>query len=253
MTTATTFNRFVMWNTRICNNLTPEIEKRTHPYPQFDIQVADHINSHPGITLLDIGAGRHSDYSDRVMADPTRHVVGMDISASELEMNDFLDERIAADACAPMPALEGKVDLLVSKATMEHLPDNAAFLRNAAKILKPDGTMILVFTNRYAPFAFINRMLPAKASGWLLAKLAPTWAGQVGFEAHYDRTHYTAFRKMLAEAGFKNVRIQVGYFSSAYFRFFIPLYLVSLAFDSLRHWLQIENIGSYYLVTAKLN
>ena len=244
-----TFDRFVRWNISVSDRLSPTIEQETHPYPKFDRVVADFINGHDNLTVVDIGAGRHCDYSNRVIHRPVR-MVGVDISASELALNDFLDERIAADACAPIPALEGKVDILVSKATMEHLPDNEAFLRNARRLLKPGGTMVLLFTNRYAPFALINRLLPARLSTFLLAKLAPVWAGQVGFKTHYDRTNYSAFDRMLKDVGFSNAEFQVGYFSSAYFRFFVPAYLISLGFDRLRHALKIKNLGSYYLVIA---
>lgn len=250
MASSMTFDRFVRWNIAVSDRLTPTVEQVTHPYPKFDRVVADLINGGENLTVIDIGAGRHCDYSNRVTRRPA-WMVGIDISAGELALNDFLDERIAADACAPMPALDGKADLLVSKATMEHLPDNAAFLRNARRMLKPGGTMVLLFTNRYAPFAFINRLLPEKLSALLLAKLAPVWKGQVGFKTHYDRTNYSAFRRLLTQAGFTDADFQVGYFSSAYFRFFVPIYLLSLGFDRMRYALKIKDLGSYYLVVAK--
>ena len=249
-TNMSTFESLVRWNMHICDRLTPAVEYRTHPYPQFDQYVADFLNSHDGVTLVDIGAGRHCDYSNRLVRRP-RRVVGIDISGDELALNPFLDERIEADACAPIPHLSGQADILVSKATQEHLRDNAAFLHNAAKILGPGGTLVLVFTNRYAPFAFINRLLPEKVSAFLLDKLAPTWRGQVGFKTFYDRTNYSAFRQLLVQAGYTDIHIQTGYFSSAYFRFFVPLYLISIGFDLLRYTLRIKDIGSYYLVTAR--
>lgn len=249
-TNMSAFESLVRWNMRICDRLTPSVEYRTHPYPQFDQFVANFLNSHEGITLVDIGAGRHCDYSDRVVKRP-RRVVGVDISGDELARNPFLDEQIEADACTPLPHLDGEADLLVSKATQEHLRDNAAFLENAARILKPGGMLVLVFTNRYAPFAFINRLLPEKVSSFLLDKPAPTWRGQVGFKTFYDRTNYSAFRQLLVQAGYRDINIKTGYFSSAYFRFFVPLYLLSLGFDLIRHTLRIKDFGSYYLVTAR--
>ncbi len=251
MPSATGFESFVRWNMGLSDRITPPVEQRTHPYPQFDQLVAACLNRPAGTgTLVDIGAGRHCDYASLVMKRPHR-VVGIDIAGSELALNPFLDERIEADACTRLPHLDRQADLLVSKATLEHLPDNAAFLRNAATVLKPGGTMILLFTNRYAPFALINRLLPEKISAFLLDKLAPSWRGQVGFKTFYDRTNYSAFRQLLINANFRDFQISTGYFSSAYFRFFVPVYLVSLAFDYMRYLLQIENLGSYYLVTAR--
>ena len=245
------FTRFVRWNIRLSDHLSPPVEERTHPYPHFDQLVADLLNSRDNLTIVDIGAGRCCDYAKRVTPGRPRRMIGVDVSSGELALNGFLDERIVADACAPLPDLAGQADLLVSKATMEHLPDNAAFLRNAALILKPGGTIILVFANRYAPFALLNRVLPHRLSTFLLAKLAPVWAGQVGFEAHYDRTNASSFRRLLVDAGYVDIRVQTGYFSSAYFRFFVPLYLLSVGLDSLRHLLRIENLGYYYLIVAR--
>src|SRR5438876_3483117 len=187
MATQGIFERFVRWNIRMSDRLTPPVEVRTHPYRHFNQLVADFVGTRDQVTLVDIGAGRACDCAAHVDRSRTRRLIGVDVSADELALNGFLDERIVADACLPLPELEGHADLLVSRATIEHLPDNAAFLRNAARILKPGGTIMLVFANRYAPFALLNRMLPHRVSELLLAKLAPFWAGQVGFEAHYDR------------------------------------------------------------------
>ena len=124
MSRMSTSESFVRWNMQVSDRLTPAVEHRTHPYPRFDQLVADYLNSHDNVTLVDIGAGRHCDYSERVVKRP-QWVVGVDIAADELALNPFLDQKIAASACDPLPILEGKADLLVSKATLEHLPDNS--------------------------------------------------------------------------------------------------------------------------------
>lgn len=248
---AFSFDRFVRWNIRQSARLTPAVEERTHPYPRFDALVADILNRESGMTVVDVGAGRHCDYATLVPRGHGNRMIGVDVSERELAHNEFLDDRVVADACALPQDLDGAADLLVSKATMEHLPDNAAFLSSARRVLKPGGVMILVFTSRNAPFALINRALPERVSGMLLARLAPVWAGQVGFKTHYDRTNASAFRAMLKDMGFETLRFDTGYFSSAYFRFLVPAYLLALGYDLLRHGLKIEALGSYHLVVAR--
>ena len=60
------FERFVRWNIRMCGRLSPPVEERTHPYPQFDQLIADFVAGRDGLTLVDIGAGRRCDYAARV-------------------------------------------------------------------------------------------------------------------------------------------------------------------------------------------
>jgi hypothetical protein len=55
---------------------------------------------------------------------------------------------------------------------------------------------------------------------------------------------------MLADNGFDLEHYHPSFFSSSYFAFFVPLYVVSLAFDLLRFILSIKNLSSFHLFVA---
>jgi hypothetical protein len=70
---------------------------------------------------------------------------------------------------------------------------------------------------------------------------------ELGFPAFYDRTHYSAFHKLVLKSGFEEAYYLPGYYSSTYFEFLTPLYLLSYIFDAVRYALGIKALASYGL------
>jgi SAM-dependent methyltransferase len=63
-----------------------------------------------------------------------------------LRHNHQLDHKIVADAAARgFPFRDGSTDLVVSRAVVEHIRDNAAFFRNCARVLRRGGSWSMPF------------------------------------------------------------------------------------------------------------
>jgi hypothetical protein len=75
--------------------------------------------------------------------------------------------------------------------------------------------------------------------------------GVLGFEAHYDRTHFSAFRSMAKNAGFEITYYSPGYYSSNYAEFFVPLWVVSYIYDVVRFAIGVKDLASYNLFLLK--
>ncbi len=56
-------------------------------------------------------------------------------------------EGVQADACAPLPFRDASFDCLVSLEGIEHFENQAGFVRECARVLKPGGTMVLTTPN----------------------------------------------------------------------------------------------------------
>src|SRR3954454_18539775 len=94
-------------------------------------------------------------------------------------------------------------------------------------------------------------MLPQWASKSLIGVAMRDDADVLGFTAHYDRTHYSAYAAMVKKAGFKIIYYSPGFYSSSYAEFFFPLWLCSYIYDIVRFALGIKNLASYNLFLLK--
>ena len=217
----------------------------------FDDVVSDLINRQGCKTILDIGAGRESQYVPLIRDRAEKYLIGMDVDGGEISRNKALDRAIVADACAPFDLPPASVDLALAKSVVEHLPDVQQFLRNVHQVLAPQGRLVVFFPGRNAPFAIINRILPESVKDRLLNALVPGHDGIVGFKTYYDNTVYSAFSAALQSTGFVKEDERVSYFSSSYFAFFLPVYAMSLLVDLSRSALGIKELASYYVFVAR--
>ncbi len=246
--------RFIAANRRVSmaiEALLPAAFKR-HLHTVYKYEVAALINRRPGQLALDIGGGKDCPFVPFI-ADPQGHlIVALDCAEEELRRNRSVEARIVADAATEgWPIRGGAVDIVVSRSVMEHLHDNAAFLGNCARALRPGGVMVHTFPCKFAPFALINQLLPNRASRRLIAWFQPQWQDDCGFLAFYDRLYFSSLRDMLASHGFVNAKFTFRYYQSIYFDFFFPLYLAMLLYDLVAAGLGIRNLACAILVTAE--
>jgi SAM-dependent methyltransferase len=237
---------FVLWNRRLSKRLTRRRPDRVIVYNQYSYEVYRILVEDEARHVLDVGAGRNWFFPAAIKPRLGLTLVGVDIDGGELAHNPDLDRALTLDACTSLGVEDGSVDLVTARAGVEHFPDNAAFLRNCARALKPGGKVVLAFAGRNAPFAVANRLLPEKLSILLLDRLIPDKTEKLGFKAHYDRCTYSGFLGLADAAGLRHARSAVDYSSSDYFAFFVPLFLLSKTFDFIRRSLGFKNLASYY-------
>jgi SAM-dependent methyltransferase len=92
----------------------------------------------PG-TLLDVPAGYGP--MGTAAADAGHRVVGLDLFPPK----GF--EGVQADACGTFPFAEGSFDYVLSMEGIEHFENQAGFVRECARVLKPGGTFLLTTPN----------------------------------------------------------------------------------------------------------
>jgi SAM-dependent methyltransferase len=240
---------FVRTNAEWSDRLTPSVVDETHAYTKYR-QAGTALLQREPERVLDIGAGKRWHFDPALKA-PGMVLIGFDIDLCEMQENRLLDEKVVGDACKSLGVPDQSVDLIMGRAVIEHLHDNAAFLMNASRALREDGRLIVTFASKHAPFAILNRILPQRVSHWILAHLVPGSAGVLGFDAFYDRASFREFTQALDDAGFEIECAYVSFFSSWYFRFFVPLYLAGLCFDYLRYALGSPRLASHLTFVAR--
>ena len=109
-------------------------------WASFEHDVTARIAAQPrdGV-VVDVGGGRRCVYARHIPADQRPRVIAVDVSAEELELNDEVAERHVADVGLGLPFPPASVDLVVSRAVLEHVADVPAAARNIARVVKPGG------------------------------------------------------------------------------------------------------------------
>lgn len=264
MAAATTIGRAVKparavleWNRRVCWALTPHLPQARHDLAYlnrvYDRLLADVVDGPTPSLIIDVGAGKETRFARVRPPVSQARVVGVDVAEEELARNDDVDEKLVVDAGQGLPFADGSVDVVTSNAFLEHVPDVEAFVRHSARVLRPGGRWIHLFTSKYAPFAVVNQLLPARVGDRVLDVLFPKQReeGTIGFRAHYDRCYASALGKLLDRHGFDVDAIHASYSQSYYFNFLVPAFLASAAYEAVVERLGALDLAAYLLVDAR--
>lgn len=218
-----------------------------HPFKAYEKVVIQYMFSFKRPVILDIGGGAECFFSK--YKPPGSRIICLDISPEQLALNRDADELLVADATQEIPLPDASVDLVVSRAVMEHLDSPQAFLQHSYRVLKPGGYGIHVFPCKFAPFAMINSLLPSALSRKILFYFQPDFREKGGFPAYYRHCYYSGIKRLLHESGFQIKEIRDYHSQSVYFDFFLPFFLLSALYEIFT--LPIKNLASFLLVVAR--
>lgn len=106
-----------------------------------------------GLRVLDVACGEG--YGSALLADTAAHVTGVDIDARTLAharatYATRTNVTFVEGSAASLPIADSSVDVAVSFETIEHLPaaDQPRMLAEFARVLRPDGVLIISSPNR---------------------------------------------------------------------------------------------------------
>lgn len=202
----------------------------------------------PGIAILDVGSGRRP-----TIAPADRPAgccyVGLDLSAAELSAApaDSYDETWVGDATIPIPALEGRFDLIVSFQVLEHVRSLDAAAMNFHSYLRPGGHFVGQFSGTFSFFGLANRAIPDSLTVWLVDRLTDRRADSV-FPAHYHHCWDRQIRRILHP--WSAAVIEPLYLGAGYLRFAPPLQWLYLVYENWAMRTGQRDLATHYLVDA---
>ncbi len=156
----------------------------------------------PGQTVLDLGSGGGIDcFLAGKKVGPTGQVIGVDMTASMIEMARANKEKIGAEnvdfrlgEIEHLPVSDGSVDVIISNCVINLSPDKPQVFREAYRVMKPGGKLAVSDIVTDGP-------LPLEIKSNLSA-----WAGCIA--GALDVRDYI---RAIEEAGFVNVEITPSY------------------------------------------
>jgi SAM-dependent methyltransferase len=218
---------------------------------QHELSVAAAMNARRGCVVLDIGGGHSAPFARHRREPGDALIIGMDVLPGHLAGNSSIDHAVAADVCRSIPFKDGTVDVIATRSVLEHLADSTSLFAEIHRVLRPGGVCLHVFPTGYAPFSVINRLLPNRWARRLLHALFPEWADDCGFRAYYDHCHFPDIARRHVRAGLVVSRIEFRYYQSIYFKFFAPLYLISVVYDLLLYALDFRRLACQILILGE--
>ena len=104
-----------------------------------------------GKRVVDVACGEG--YGSALLARSAAHVTGVDISAeavghAKARYAALANAQFLCASCTALPIADASVDVAVSFETLEHIAEQAAFLDELARVLAPDGVLILSCPNK---------------------------------------------------------------------------------------------------------
>jgi ubiquinone/menaquinone biosynthesis C-methylase UbiE len=104
-----------------------------------------------GKRVLDVACGEG--YGSALLARGAAHVTGVDISEDAIAhakkaYRKLSNARFVCAPCTALPLDAASVDVAVTFETIEHISQQAEFLEELARVLKPDGVLVLSCPNK---------------------------------------------------------------------------------------------------------
>jgi len=197
-----------------------------HPYQTFERVVQRHLRSDS--TLLDAGCGRTAPVLRKYRGRASR-LIGVD-------RVDFREQIDGIELCngdlAQIPLPDKSVDLIMVRSVMEHVADPDAVYREFRRVLKPEGTLVLLTGNLWDYSAWIARLVPNRFHPWIVARVQGRAEIDV-FPVQYRTNTRATITRQAVRAGFDVEEFEYLGQYPCYFMFSGPLFLLATAYEKL--------------------
>jgi SAM-dependent methyltransferase len=223
-----------------------------HIWKSFKTEAAELIRATPdGAVVLDLGGGRNCIYANEVEPPGRVRIIAVDISPDELAHNVDVAETRVADVAERLPVPSASVDLILSRALLEHVNGVPAAIREMARVLRPGGVALHLVPCRYSLFGMAARLLPFGPLLRVTLKLAPWFRDEAfGFPVHYDHCFPNALEREFQEAGFSETKLELSWSCESFFVGIYPIYLLHALYEKIIRTLGIRRMAAYAIVKA---
>jgi SAM-dependent methyltransferase len=159
----------------------------------------------PGAVALDAGCGRTTrlrDYRDRIV-----RLVGLDRDEPAGRENPYLDEFVPGDLDGSLPFDDDSFDLVYANFVVEHLQHPERAFAEWRRVLRPEGRLVLLTSNRANPLVAAADRLPRRARLVIKRRGAGVTERDV-YPTRYLANTPARLERTAASAGFRPVSVE---------------------------------------------
>jgi SAM-dependent methyltransferase len=186
----------------------------------------------PHSRVLNLGAGPATGEAVRTLRGEVAQVVGADVDPSVLS-NPELDQAVLIEN-GRIPLESASFDLILSDYVFEHVEDPAQFLAEAARVLKPGGSLMFRTPNVWHYVAIVSALTPHRVHGLLAhAARANPEGSQEPWRTYYRMNTEGRLRRLGRQAGLTRLDLTFVEMEPSYLRFSTPAFLAGVAYERL--------------------
>ena len=197
-----------------------------HPYRQYERKIDSILKQEH--TILDAGCGRSAPVLSKYIGKADK-LIGVDLEDYTNSSSDI--EYIQADISSIMVP-SSSIDIVISRAVMEHVPDAKAVFAEISRILKPGGSFIFLTPNLWDYVSIISYLIPNRFHPYIVNKTEGRTLEDV-FPSYYKANTHGAVSKLCKGSGFSIREFQwVSQYPSS-FMFSAILFRIAMVYEKL--------------------
>ena len=199
-------------------------KNEVHPYRIYEEKI-DSVLCKTDV-LLDAGCGRDVPVL-RKFKNKAAMLIGVDLE----DPTELLPGiRLIKGDISEIDLKDNYVDVVISRAVLEHVKDPLFVFNEINRILKPGGSFIFLVPNLGDYASLISYIIPNRFHSWIVSKTEGRKEHDV-FPAYYKANTYKAIRELSKKTGFNIVDFKfLGQYPS-YFMFNSILFLVATVYE----------------------
>ena len=197
-----------------------------HPYRQYERKIASILKQEH--TILDAGCGRSAPVLSKYIG-RAANLIGVDL---EDYTNSSSDIEYIQGNISSIRVPSASIDIVISRAVLEHVPDPKAVFSEINRILKPGGSFIFLTPNLWDYVSIISYLLPNRFHPFIVNKTEGRTLEDV-FPSYYKANTYNSISKLCKRSGFSILEFQWVSQYPASFMFNAILFRIAMVYEKL--------------------
>ncbi len=197
-----------------------------HPYRKYESKIELILNESD--TLLDAGCGRTAPILSK-FANKARTLIGVDLEEPKGAIPEitYIKGNISS-----IDVMGNSVDVVISRAVLEHVPDPGAVFKEISRVLKPGGSFILLVPNLTDYVSLISMIIPNRFHKQIVSKTEGRNMDDV-FPAYYKANTYSSIKALSESNGFGIAEFQYLGQEPTIFKFNSFLYMLATGYEKI--------------------